>query len=169
MDPWSDQDLELDRLAAERERKRRQASRGPSRIVLPKKARLPHRDEMARTIATMRELAEFVGELRAGLEIPQARLAARAGVSRQWLVALEQGRPTLEAGKVLRTLEALGFEVTLTPYLPPPPWMLREMVDAEARRRAVAAEARRRRQGKRARAKLSKLAENVPGEGLDLG
>ena len=99
MDPWSDQDLELDRLAAERERKRRHASRGPTRIVLPRKARLPHRDEMARTIATMRELAEFVGELRAGLEIPQARLAARAGVSRQWLVALEQGRPTLEAGK----------------------------------------------------------------------
>ena len=169
MDPWSEQDLALDRLAAERERKRRQTSRGPTRIVLPKKARLPHRDEMARTVATMRELAQYVGEVRAGLEIPQSQLAARAGVSRQWLVALEQGRPTVEAGKVLRTLEALGFEVTLTPYVPPPPWMLRAMAEAEARRRSVAAEARKRRQGKRARAKLSKLAGNVLGEGLDLG
>ena len=169
MDPWSDQDLELDRLAAERERKRRHASRGPSRIVLPRKARLPHRDEMARTIATMRELAEFVGELRAGLEIPQARLAARAGVSRQWLVALEQGRPTLEAGKVLATLEALGFEITLTPYTPPPPWMLREMQAAEQRREMVAREARRRRNGQRTRAKQSRLAQNAEGVGLDLG
>ena len=172
MDPWSEEDLEYDRLVAAREASKAASSAArhtPTRITLPRKRKLPHRDEMARTVAGMRELAEYVGEIRTGLEIPQARLAARAGVSRQWLVALEQGRPTLEAGKVFRLLEALGFEVTLTPYTPPPPWMIREMAAADARRKAAETETRRRRAGARQRAKLSRLAANVVGGGLDLG
>lgn len=173
MDPWSEQDLEYDRLAAAADAKRFGKSVGkklPTRLALPQKRRLPHRDDMARSVASLRELAEYVGEIRAALEIPQARLAARAGVSRQWLVALEQGRPTVEAGKVFRLLEALGFEVTLTPYVPAPPWMLREVAAAKERREAAATVARRKRAGRRERAKLSRLVENGMGGGrLDLG
>ena len=140
----------------------------PTRITLPK-PRVPSRDELARPLPSMRELAEFVGEVRSGLNIPQAQLAVRAGVSRQWLVSLESGRPTVEAGKVIRTLEALGFELVVTPYDPPPPWMLRAVADAHEKKEVAAVEARRRRQGRRAREKLSRLAGNVPGERLELG
>lgn len=176
MDPWSEEDLAADRAAAKRDAKQRAQRQarsappaGPTRIRLPKKKVPPHRDEMARTVATMRELAEYVGEIRAALGIPQARLAARAGVSRQWLVALESGRPTVEAGKVMRLLEALGFEVTLTPYDPAPPWMLREVAAATTRREVAEREARRKRAGRRERAKLGRLAGFVTGGGLELG
>ncbi len=178
MDPFGDEVTREDaargrrlakaRLAAAKQAAaKRDAPRLPKRITLPK-PRPPSRDELARPLPSMRELAEFVGEVRTGLNIPQAQLAARAGVSRQWLVSLESGRPTVEAGKVIRTLEALGFELTVTPYDPPPPWMLRAVADAHAKREVAATEARRRRQGRRATAKLSRLAGSVPGEGLDL-
>lgn len=141
----------------------------PKRIALPKKSKPPPRDALARPLATMRELAAFVGEIRTELGIPQSQLAARAGVSRQWLVALESGRPTVEAGRVLRTLEALGFEIVVTPYDPAPPWMLRAVADAAARREAAAKAVRAKRNTRRARAKLSRLAQNAAGTRLDLG
>ena len=175
MDPWGDEMKREETDRARRYVKARLAAaqqakaRLPKRITLPKPPPLPRRDELARTLPSLRELAEFVGEVRTGLNIPQSQLAARAGVSRQWLVALESGRPTVEAGKVLRTLEALGFELTVTPYDPPPPWMLRAVADAHEKREVAATEARRRRQGRRVRAKLSRLAESVEGEVLDLG
>ncbi len=120
MDPWS---KDAAWPAAKKSRKR---------ITLPKTPKPPPRDALARPLGTIRELGEFVGEIRLGLSIPQAALAARAGVSRQWLVALESGRQTVEAGKVLQTLEALGFEIVVTPYDPPPPWMMRALVGGGA-------------------------------------
>jgi HTH-type transcriptional regulator/antitoxin HipB len=66
-------------------------------------------------------LGGFVCDLRRGLKIRQADIALRAGVSRQWIVAFEQGKPTLEVGLVLRTLETLGLEVEIKPLDPPPP------------------------------------------------
>ena len=139
-----------------------------TRIVLPRRPKPPPRDALARAVATMPDLGQFVHEIRTGLSIRQAELAQRAGVSRQWIVALEQGRPSLEAGKVLGTLEALGFEIVLTPYAPAPPWMLRA-VRAAHLKRAAAAEARRlRRNTRRAKARLDRLAKNRDGSALDL-
>ena len=157
MDPWS---KDAAWPAAKKPRRR---------ITLPKTPKPPPRDALARPLGTIRELGEFVGEIRLGLSIPQAALAARAGVSRQWLVALESGRPTVEAGKVLQTLEALGFEIVVTPYDPPPPWMMRAVVAAELQQavRAKAARARRN-TGRRALARLSRLAGNCRKMGLDL-
>ncbi len=139
-----------------------------TRIVLPKPAKPPPRDALARSVATMPDLGQFVNEIRTGLSIRQAELAARAGVSRQWIVALEQGRPSLEAGKVLRTLEALGFEVVLTPYAPPPPWMLRAVRAAHLKRAATADARRLRRNTRRAKARLDRLAENAEASVVDL-
>ena len=137
MDPWAEDDF--------RPATKNGVKKPRKRITLPKPPKPPPRDALARTLGTMRELAEFVGEIRTALAIPQARLAARAGVSRQWLVALGSGRPTVEAGKVLRTLEALGFELVVTPYDPPPPWMLRAVAEAELKRALTAKAARARR------------------------
>ena len=43
--------------------------------------------------------------------LTQAGLARRAGVSRQWLSAFENGKPSVEAGKVLVVLSVLGLSV----------------------------------------------------------
>ena len=144
-----------------------------TRIVLPKRARpqvarSPARDALARPVATMPELGQFVHMVRTGLSIRQAELAARAGVSRQWIVALEQGKPSLEAGRVLRTLEALGFELVLTPYAPPPPWMLRAVRAAHAKTAAHAEGRRVRRNGRRARARWERLSENTRASVVDV-
>jgi HTH-type transcriptional regulator/antitoxin HipB len=51
--------------------------------------------------------------------LDQRALAARVGVSRQWIVAIEQGKTSAEIGLVLRTLQALG--VTLEAMEPEAP------------------------------------------------
>lgn len=52
---------------------------------------------------------------KAGLD--QASLAKRIGVSRQWVVEVEGGKPRAEIGLVLRALNALDapLQVDLTP------------------------------------------------------
>ena len=45
--------------------------------------------------------------------LTQANLARRAGVSRQWLSALENGKPSVEMGKVLVVLSVLELSVGL--------------------------------------------------------
>lgn len=52
-----------------------------------------------------------VRERRQELGLSQATLAQRLGVTRQWVASLEHGKRTVEAGKVLATLRALGLVV----------------------------------------------------------
>lgn len=52
--------------------------------------------------------------------LTQAELARRAGVGRQWLVALEKGHERAELGKVLAVLQALGLDLTTGPDRPAP-------------------------------------------------
>jgi HTH-type transcriptional regulator/antitoxin HipB len=64
-------------------------------------------------------------------KLRQVDLARRLRVSRQWLIAAEQGNAGAELGLVLRTLAALGLELDIappgapskraTPTLPDPP------------------------------------------------
>ena len=130
------------------------------RIALPRKPELPPRDALAKPLTTMVQLGEHIRLLRTGLNIRQAELATRAGVSRQWLVRLEQGKPTCEAAKVLRTLETLGFEIVVTPYHPPPPWMLRACNAAQAKADAKRRVRQARRNTARARARQLARARN---------
>lgn len=44
--------------------------------------------------------------------LTQAELAERAGVGRQWLVAIEKGHDRAEIGKVLAVMSALGLHLT---------------------------------------------------------
>lgn len=57
------------------------------------------------------ELAQLVREQRKRQGLSQQRLAELVGVSRQWIIALEQGKPTAELGLVLQTLSAIGLRV----------------------------------------------------------
>lgn len=62
-------------------------------------------------IRTPGDLGAAVRDRRRALQLDQAALASRAGVSRQWIIALEQGKPGAELGLVLRTLKALDLRL----------------------------------------------------------
>ena len=139
---------------------------GPTRLALPKpRPAMPTqkpkpRDELASIVVTMAEVGSLVRRMREGLKIRQDELATRAKVGRHWIVELEQGKPTLEADRVLRVLRTLGFELVLSPYDPAPPWMLRAMRDAQAKRKTVAAGRTARRRTRRGQARAARLAAN---------
>ncbi len=59
-------------------------------------------------------LGAVARQRRLDLDWSQARLAEAAGVSRQWVVAFEAGKPTAELGAVLRAVRALGLAFDLT-------------------------------------------------------
>lgn len=50
---------------------------------------------------------------RRGLD--QHELAKKIGVSRQWIVEVEKGKPRAEVGLVLRALDALGVVLSVAP------------------------------------------------------
>ncbi len=54
-----------------------------------------------------------IRERRRELGLNQSELAAKVGVSRQWVVAVERGKPRAELGLVLRVLNVLGVDVWL--------------------------------------------------------
>ncbi len=56
---------------------------------------------------------DLVVKQRAWLAKNRPELAKRVGVSRQWVVAFEGGKPGVELGLVLRTLHELGHELEL--------------------------------------------------------
>ncbi len=56
-----------------------------------------------------RDIGAFARDRRKQLALDQASIAARVGVSRQWLIDFEKGKPRAEIGLVLRTLAALGI------------------------------------------------------------
>ena len=66
------------------------------------------------TARTAAEVGQFVRAQRKMQGLTQADLATKAGVSRDWLVRLEQGHHRLELGRVMAVTEALGFGVTFT-------------------------------------------------------
>lgn len=62
---------------------------------------------------TVRDVGAAAREARVRLKLTQAEVALRAGVSREWLVRLEQGHPRLEMQLVLDTLAVLGLALTV--------------------------------------------------------
>lgn len=63
--------------------------------------RLEHPFDFALAIRTRRK---FFG-------LTQTQLAARVGVSREWLIGLEHGRSSREFRMVIKLMEQLGFQV----------------------------------------------------------
>ena len=64
-------------------------------------------------IRSVQHLGVLVRQHRIERNWSQARLAEAAGVSRQWVVAFESGKPTAEIGNVLRTVRAIGLVLDL--------------------------------------------------------
>lgn len=62
-------------------------------------------------IRSPRDLGLVIRETRRSQKLTQAQLAARAGVTREWVVALERGNPGAEVGRVFKVLSALRLEM----------------------------------------------------------
>jgi HTH-type transcriptional regulator/antitoxin HipB len=59
------------------------------------------------------DIGLIIRHQRRSLGLSQTQLARTAGVGRQWLVAVEQGKSGAELGLVLRTLSALGLALSV--------------------------------------------------------
>jgi HTH-type transcriptional regulator/antitoxin HipB len=78
-------------------------------------------------INSIHDLAAAVRGRRLDLDLTQAELAARAGVSRDWLNQIEAGKPTAEVGLFIRLIDALDLRLDLVPRGSEPP-----LVDLDA-------------------------------------
>lgn len=64
-------------------------------------------------LRTSRDLGVVIRQRRKTLRWDQAQLAERVGVSRQWIIEMEKGKPRAELQLVLRTLNVLGLVLTV--------------------------------------------------------
>ena len=64
-------------------------------------------------IRTPLDLGLVIRDRRRKLKLSQTDLARKAGVGRQWVVAIEHGKSGAELGLVLRTLSALDLPLTI--------------------------------------------------------
>ena len=64
-------------------------------------------------VVSVTDLAACIKQARKKSGWTQAELADRSGVSRDWIIALEKAKPSLELALVLRTLKALDLTLSL--------------------------------------------------------
>lgn len=64
-------------------------------------------------IRTPLDLGLIIRQQRRRLGLSQTGLAGRIGVGRQWIVAIEHGKPRAELGLVLRALAALDLTLAV--------------------------------------------------------
>ncbi|MFT4187995.1 MAG: helix-turn-helix domain-containing protein [Aeromicrobium sp.] len=69
-------------------------------------------------ISTVADLGNSVRTARHDRGLSQAELARRSGVSRAWLIRLEDGHPRAELVKVLAVLDTLGQRVEVRDETP---------------------------------------------------
>jgi HTH-type transcriptional regulator/antitoxin HipB len=72
----------------------------------------PNRSRTIMQIRTILDAAAVVRGRRVDLDLSQAALADRAGVSRKWVYEFEAGKPNAELGVLLRVLSSLGLELS---------------------------------------------------------
>lgn len=60
-------------------------------------------------LRTATDIGAAIRHRRRSLGLDQATLAKKVGVSRQWIVEMERGKPRAALRLVLRTLEVLGI------------------------------------------------------------
>jgi|SRR5271154_3310900 len=96
-------------------------------------------------IRTPADLGALIRDRRINLRLNQRSLAQKAGVSRQWIIEVEKGKPRAEIGLLLRTVQALGIVLTAekessgkpaaTPPAIAPPGINIDLIVAAARRK----------------------------------
>ena len=79
------------------------------------------------------DVAMAIRARRRQLKLRQIEVAKAAKVGREWLVELEHGKPTVELGLVMQTLETLGLEIDLRATEAPPDWTVPLTAAAVAR------------------------------------
>ena len=62
-------------------------------------------------IVDIQDFAFLVRSRRKDLGLSQAQLAAKVGVSRQWIIDIEKGKPRAEMALALALLAALGVQL----------------------------------------------------------
>ncbi len=68
---------------------------------------------MKHAIQSAEELGRVIRAVRKSSQVRQDDLAAVVGVSRQFTVDVEKGKPTVQLGRVLRLLQELGIELSV--------------------------------------------------------
>ena len=63
-------------------------------------------------IRTPSDMGALIRAQRTALHLDQKTVAEKVGVSRQWMVDVEKGKPGAEIGLVMRTIDALGIVLT---------------------------------------------------------
>ncbi|MBT2767202.1 helix-turn-helix transcriptional regulator [Stenotrophomonas sp. ISL-67] len=63
------------------------------------------------TLKTAEDVGNIIRQRRKALGWDQARLASESGVSRQWVVDIEKGKPRAELQLVLRVMNVLGLRL----------------------------------------------------------
>jgi y4mF family transcriptional regulator len=64
-------------------------------------------------LKTPADIGALIRDRRRILNLDQSALANRVGVGREWIVDIEKGKPRAQLELVLRTLNALGVELTV--------------------------------------------------------
>ncbi len=72
-------------------------------------------------LRTPKDLGALIRQRRHDLGLSQLQVAERVGVSRQWVVDVERGKPRAEVGLVLRTLDLLDVRLRVEEGSPPKP------------------------------------------------
>lgn len=65
-------------------------------------------------VRSVEELGAAIRHRRRQLNWDQQSLAERVGVSRQWIVEIEAGKPRAEIGLLIRALRTLGLELEIS-------------------------------------------------------
>jgi HTH-type transcriptional regulator/antitoxin HipB len=98
-------------------------------------------------IRTPADLGALIRDHRTSLGLDQKSLAQKVGVSRQWIVDVEKGKPRAEIGLLLRTIGALGIALDAEKEDPgrPKDTTLSHAVDAHVDIDSIVAAARKKR------------------------
>ncbi len=75
-------------------------------------------------MTTPSDIGEIVRRARKGMGLRQDELAAAAGVGLRFVVDLERGKPTVQLGRTLGVLGALGLDLHIAARAPPPNGLL---------------------------------------------
>jgi len=71
----------------------------------------PCRRSSTMNLRTPKDIGALIRQRRRDLGLDQRTLAERVGASRQWIIDAEAGKPRIELGLILRTLEVLGVRL----------------------------------------------------------
>lgn len=69
-------------------------------------------------VKTPNDVGALIRERRKQKGLDQQTLARSVGVSRKWIVEVEQGKPGAALGLILRTLAELGISLEISPSTP---------------------------------------------------